>query len=743
MSVGFYVRRAMSMPPHELAGKVWQLLGGQARAAIDRRRDRRQTTYAPAASTRGLYLARYFPAVEVDLLRPHRDRIGRLAERAMRHEFDLLGSGLLRVGYHRSCPGREQWHYDGALDVRADHAGAWLGRLVTPANHPRAAEIWSSVSGGYEPIDWSRDFISGYRWPTTVWSQDCAYANVAGVDIKVPWELGRMQHLPVLAHAFALARAGEPGLREPAEYAKEFQDQLLDFMAVNPPRFGVQWNCAMDVGIRVANWLAAYDLLAAYGADFSPRFLDVLCRAVYEHGRHVVDHLEWFRELRSNHYLANLAGLIFAGAYLQGSQEPDDWLRFAARELVSECGTQFHADGSSFEASIGYHRLSAEMVVYATALLTALAEAKRQAVFDPAPPPAYHSGTVAPALKPAADGSFLPEWYWQRLERMGEFTLAMTRPDGRIAQFGDNDSGRFLKLWPCERETTGGNLAEVVNDHRHLLAAIGGLCQREELSLAAGADASVETAIVRALVGPCPARPSTIRQSEPDEQASVKQFGDFGVFVFERPPFWLAVRCGPNGQLGNGGHAHNDQLSFELTFGDLPLLVDPGTYLYTPDRGLRDRFRSTASHNTLAIDGREQNTWDESRFGMFALRDEARPRVIEISADTFCGEHVGFGQTHRRWLRITPQRVEGRDECAAAGTKRIYFHVAPGVKAMRTGSGVKLTSGSRAVSISADRGRWSIEDAWYSPGYGVKERAVSCHLAFDDSVCHWSIEHVA
>jgi hypothetical protein len=611
---------------------------------------------------------------------------------------------------------------------------------VTPANHRRAAELWWSVSEEYKPIDWSRDFISGYRWPTTLWSPDCVYGELAGVDIKLPWELGRMQHLPILAHAFALARAGEQGLREAAQYLKEFQDQLLDFLATNPPRFGVQWNCTMDVGIRIANWLAAYDLFVAYGADFSPGFLDVLCRAVYEHGHHIVAHLEWFRELRSNHYLANLAGLIFAGAYLQGSQEADDWLRFAARELVTECGTQFHAEGSNFEASISYHRLSAEMVVYATALLTALAEAKRRAVVDPAPPPAYHRGTPAPALE-LAEGDFLPDWYWQRVERMGEFTLAMTRPDGQIAQFGDNDSGRFLKLWPCVHETADGNLAEVANDHRHLLAAIGGLCQREDLSHAAGTDASVEMAFVRALAGRT--MPTTIRQNEHAGGAPAKHFGDFGVFVFERLPFWMAVRCGPNGQRGNGGHAHNDQLSFELTVDDVPFLVDSGTYLYTPDRRLRDQFRSTASHNTLTLEGREQNTWDASRFGTFALRNEAQPRLLEITDDTFSGEHVGFGSAHRRWLRITPQRVEGRDECAAAGTKLLYFHLAPGIEAVPTDSGVKLTFGRRAISLNADRGHWSLEDGWYSPGYGIKQPALSCHLAFEDTVCNWSVEHLS
>ena len=57
-------------------------------------------------------------------------------------------------------------------------------------------------------------------------------------------------------------------------------------------------------------------------------------------------------------------------------------------------------------------------------------------------------------------------------------------------------------------------------------------------------------------------------------------YPDFGLFVARSTRLYAAIRCGPVGQLGHGGHDHNDQLSLELSVdgeetypptGDLPL----------------------------------------------------------------------------------------------------------------------------------------------------------------------------
>ena len=257
---------------------------------------------------------------------------------------------------------------------RPDPAGSWLiGRLSSP-NLAEARRIWRLIDRNYVPIDWQLDFKSGYRWSELTPSQKIKYGTVRGADVKVPWELARMQHLPQLA----FAASTDPGER--GRYSREFRNEILDFIATNPPRFGVNWAMTMDVAIRVANWLIAYDLFRASGATFDEPFQRTLARSVQDHGKHIIENLEWDPTLRGNHYLADVTGLLSVAAWLPRTSVADAWLCFAVGELLAEVDAQFHPDGGNFEASTSYHRLSGELAVYGLALIQGLSEPERSAI---------------------------------------------------------------------------------------------------------------------------------------------------------------------------------------------------------------------------------------------------------------------------------------------------------------------------------------------------------------------------
>ena len=203
------------------------------------------------------------------------------------------------------------------------------------ANRSESERIRSLIGPDYEPIDWQLDFKSGFRWSESTWYRDIRYGNIRGADVKVPWELGRLQHLPQLALAATLARANGDGAQA-ERLAREFQDQVLDFIAANPPRFGVQWAMTMDVAIRAANLLLAWDIFRAADVAFDSEFMRVFSRSAFEHGSHIATNLEWSSHLRSNHYLADVVGLLFVAAYLPASARTDAWLLFATRELLAE-----------------------------------------------------------------------------------------------------------------------------------------------------------------------------------------------------------------------------------------------------------------------------------------------------------------------------------------------------------------------------------------------------------------------
>ncbi len=155
-------------------------------------------------------------------------------------------------------------------------------------------------------IDWQRDFVHGRSWPLVHHTRiRTSYGD--GSDIKVPWELSRAQHLPILAAAHRLT--GE------ARYADEVGAQLRAWIAANPVEYGVNWACTMDVGIRAANWIAALALLGP-----AP-WTDEVAASLLLHGRFIRSHLET-HIARGNHYLSDVVGLLVVAAAVPRRRGP-------------------------------------------------------------------------------------------------------------------------------------------------------------------------------------------------------------------------------------------------------------------------------------------------------------------------------------------------------------------------------------------------------------------------------------
>ena len=619
------------------------------------------------------------------------------------HTFDLLGSGWRKVYYGMAAHGVEGNVYPTGNVVSADHEGKWLSGKIPSANLPYAKKVWALIDRGYEPIPWQMDFKSGYTWSPKTWYTEVAYGHLPGVDIKVPWELSRMQHLPMFARAFRTVEKAERDV-----YAREFRNEILDFIALNPPQFGVNWRCTMDVGIRVANWLAAYDLFKAFGASFDDAFERILASSVYDHGRHIIRNLEYSPDLRSNHYLSDIVGLLFTALHLPSTDETDAWLAFALQEMGSEMAHEFHENGSNFEGSTSYHRLSTELMLYGALFAVQMDRSRRDRVKS------YRCTLhhVQPSLHSIEkqdvdldrDGSF-PGWFWERLAKALRFTSDLLHEDGTIPQIGDNDSGRFLKLHPVydivsEQEAVAKymNLSfparenalyydENVLNHEHLAEAYRILCRHDDVPL------NFETIVLRSLAKRIPAISLTPHCMSAHDDVCVQEFLDtlplegldrqeyhfpkpkedifaircypyagMGLYIFKSAHLYMTVRCGEVGQNGNGGHAHNDQLSLTLRIDGEDIIVDPGTYLYTPLPERRNEFRATAAHFTIQKEGMEQNPWHPGRMGLFSMVHETTfAKVLLLTSNAIVMEHSGFGEKVYRVVEILENEVRIQD----------------------------------------------------------------------------------
>jgi uncharacterized heparinase superfamily protein len=254
----------------------------------------------------------------------------------------------------------------------------------------------------------------------------------------------------------------------------------------------------------------------------------------------------------------------------------------------------------------------------------------------------------------------LPQWYRDRIERMLEFVRDYTRPDGLAPQVGDADDGRFLPL---------GDYGLDPRDHRHLFAQAG-------------------------------------RAFEPASRSAAYQRGGF--YVLRRGDLYAIVRCGDVGRHGQGGHGHNDQLSFELVRGRRPLVIDPGSFLYTPDPVERNRFRSTAYHATLRLDEGEQNELRTD--DLFLMADRARAEQLAWKESSFEGRHRGFpGATHTRRIELHDDGLRIRDTVSSPVAHELEwtFPLGPGA--------------GGDVEVRAEGLDFQPEDGWYSPRYGIRE----------------------
>lgn len=724
------MQKARTMSAREVFHRARAKLRSFVRRRLDIRRDIRNGTYLADVEAPKGRLLRLIGRVE-----PGRwagTLPAEVIERYLDHQFNLLGSGWVKAEYGAHCAGFGGTRYRMSPAVTADPEGTWLRGQVNRSNLAASRRIWASIKQPYQPIDWQLDLRSGYRWSPVTPSAAIKISPRFGSDVKGPWELARMQHLPQIALACAQVGADPDSS---ARYAREFRNEVADFLATNPPRFGVNWSCTMDVAIRLANWLIAWDLFQARGVTFDISFEDEFLRGVYEHCLHIVHHLEWDEDLRGNHYLADITGLLFGACYLPQTPQVDTWLALSVQELIAAVAEQFHEDGSSFEASTSYHRLSAEMVAFATALVLGLPAEKKQALvaYDHRlwgeGPPKLTPGP-APLFPSGADGTEtpFPSWYVERVRRMALFTAGITRDDGQVPQIGDNDNARFVKAAPAPDEWT--------NDHRHLVRAIGALFQTPDGGPLQSAQTPETWILHRLSGGACLAQPRYESPSRADVSPSV--WKDFGLYVFRTEEAYLAVRCGPIGEKSPGGHAHNDQLSFELAVHSRPVLGDPGTYTYTPDLTQRNRFRSTAMHNTAGVRGVEQNLWPAGLPGAFRMIDRAGARVTEIGPGLFRGTCRGG----TREIRLSPGRLCGVDRIEGDGEKWISFHFVPGFRAVpgEPGkAGIELAADDLTIRLSGGPGVWVCQEDLYSPSYGIVRPAWTVRLVTSAAEVQWEV----
>ena len=536
--------------------------------------------------------------------------------------------------------------------------------------------------------DWHRDVRTGIRSDPTLYCFAVPYRDPQQVGtVKYVWEPSRLHHVTLLAAAYH--RSGDE------RFARHAAEHLKSWWRGNPPLRGIHWLSGIEIGMRLIAFVWTRRLLGDWPgvADLFERNPDFLLQ-LHHHER-------WLASLYSrgssanNHLIAEVAGLFIATTAFSGTPHQARWAALAAGILEQEALTQTFADGLNRELAFGYHG-------YVLGLL------------------------LLAALEGDAEGRPLSDDCWHALTRMADALAAnLTRdPAGTLQapRQGDGDDA-FALLVDAPGRGPWSPLLELAST---VLGARDWWPKPADSSFLAKTAASL-------------ARTRRDHQLRPARRPNV--FKEAGITFLRTEDDAISARIdhGPHGFLATAAHGHADALSFELTIGGQPVLIDPGTYCYQGEPEWRRYFRSTLAHNTLEIGGADQavqagpflwstqpTSWIESMRGI----EDGDQAEITVAHDGYRRLDPKALHFRRLVLDRQTQRLAVTDwvEAEAAAPVRLAFHFHPAVAVALDGYQARLSwAGGAAVMDLPEKLSWAFHRGaerpplgWFSRAFGEK-----------------------
>jgi hypothetical protein len=543
---------------------------------------------------------------------------------------------------------------------------------------------------------WNFDFTSSTQWSyVRLKGRECIRWD--GSDVKVAYELSRLQFLPVLGKAHVLT--GDDLYRRAAK------DLLSHWIQSNPVPVGVNWTIAMEAALRAMSISFLLNLLSPFRREEQP-WLTIVTRSLVQHLLYIEANIEFSHLLTSNHYLSDVVGLYCLSVFLDGEGMATRRREYRQR-IEAEMAKQVYEDGGDYEASTGYQVLVTQL--FTTALL--LMRAERSA---PATP------------------TFL-----ERLRMMFRFLDTIASKSGELPQVGDCDDGRTELLMDDLQQMLLCPLAERNSLRIPHLLGLGRRLFGE--GTGPGDDAAwygfTDTSKI----------PYSHPHISPGSGLPIKVLRKSGIGVLQHGSAELLFFAIPNGISGKGSHTHNDKLSFALRVGGQEVVCDSGTGCYTRDIATRNRFRSTAAHNTLMIDGTEQNRIAPGPLGLFVLGNEAAVTQIQEGRKTrgrfLRASHSGYsslGVTHTRTIHVVDDErafvIEDELEGDGVHDFELNLQLAPNriaeVTAAEDGVLCRIL-GDRQVqlTVSGPTGlHGSVQPSLISPAYSVTVPAMKLRI---------------
>lgn len=440
------------------------------------------------------------------------------------------------------------------------------------------------------PHFWHFDPDDGELFPQRhAYCFDVSFRHGVGTrEIKRIWELNRLQFIVPLAF--------DAAIKNDRQSMDLVVGLIQSWMEGNPPYRGPNWVSGIELALRVISIAVALSVIGIEHLDATARNAAL---------QFFFAHVNWIKRFPSkyssanNHRIAELVGLIIGtimAPEIRGAAaiREDSW-----QALLIELERQIHPDGVGAEQSPGYTAFSIELF-----LLAAIAYKREHR---------------------------LPAAITDRLLAWTEHSLWLMDANAQIPAIGDFDDCRAIATTQAPEPRYVASLVGVVSSF------VG----RPDLAPPAK-DPSLRDLVLGSAGVSLSNRTGT--RSFPMGGYSIIRHTD-------KIPVVLTFDHGPVGYLSIAAHGHADALAVWLSIGSYPVIIDAGTYLYHSDRTLRNRFRASAAHNTLTLDGISSSRPS----GLFNWANKANSLLISFESNPvprIVAEHDGYvrqyGIRHRR-----------------------------------------------------------------------------------------------
>lgn len=524
-------------------------------------------------------------------------------------------------------------------------------------------------------IDWHLDPQTNITAPLD-FALDLNYrqADLVG-NVKNIWEKNRHHHLTILALAYSLTQN--------EDYAIAVEQQLLSWIKENPVLQGVNWASSLELAVRLISWTWCDRLLRGSQVHedlFGDR--GSLWSSIYWHQWLIAEHYS-HGSSSNNHLIGEMAGLFITATLFPVFPESSGWQSLARKILEREVSKQTFECGINREQAFDYQIFSLEF------FLLADIEATRLAV------------------------PFSPN-YQDWVRRMLEVIPAVVDVGGNRPQYGDGDQGMALQLRPLN------------SSRLDWLYRLGRQCLKAKVPLPAETSGLLASSLI------CPNLKDEV--GEVPHVPISKAFEDAGLFVLASEEVFCLADAGCLGYLSIAAHGHADALSFTLSVGGEPIIVDPGTYIYHTQPEWRGYFRSTKAHNTVIVDNVDQS----EPAGNFLWTSKAEAKVLswdqKPQGAILVAEHDGYQRlsqsvVHQRRLALEGKKLEIIDNIQGSGVHdlewRIHFSPQCTIDLQPDCATINCQGKQLVINLDSQL-QWSLakgesEAGWYSSGFNLKQ----------------------